>query len=110
MTIEPMTQKRSKITGLTEIDTLSHLDEEWIVPCEMGLTLVACQGGNPAEFLLWITPCSCCARVRPRLCCKPCLDEIQADRVDVFCVRCKAAYLPASTAIRQIDPLNRSRL
>jgi hypothetical protein len=96
----------------TTIEALAigHLDEDWAVPCEVGRKLVTCRGENPAEFVLWITPCSCCARVRPRLSCKPCLDDILGDQVDVCCQGCNAAYLPASTAIRLIEPLNRSNL
>ena len=58
--------------------SLTHLDEDWDVPCEVGggrADTISCGGENPAVFILW--PAACCpAKVAPILSCKRCLDEI----------------------------------
>lgn len=90
---------------------IEHLDQDWAVPCQMGRDApdsdaIGCGGHNPAAFVVW--PVECCAhKTRPALACKPCLDELLNDPLGVSCAWCGTSFMPGSTALRLIEPLNR---
>jgi hypothetical protein len=97
--------------------SLTHLDEDWAVPCERGaradeaaVTGLAwaqdetnCGGSNAAEWVVWLA-CGC-APVYV-LYCSPCLDFLRA-YPRVTCAVCETTFQPSSTAYRLIEPLNR---
>jgi len=104
----------SRLDVVPEALEIVHLDEDWDVPCEAGrdvpdgLGVITCRGANPASFVMWTTVCCPKEAERgPVLICKQCLDEALGDPWGIRCAWCNHEFLPSSTAIRLIEPLNR---
>lgn len=87
--------------------SLTHLDEDWAVPCDFGGKIKRegdpwpCE--NAAEWIAWTTRC-CPARTAVILLC-------EAHRADVlespgFCHHCDEDFNPGSLGFRLIEPLN----
>lgn len=96
---------------------IEHLDEAWAVPCErMARSMVSydggrtwlsgddhCGGQNPAEWILYPT-CPCPPNAV--LYCTSCRDTVLG-YLQVSCDSCGEIWMPASRAVRLIEPLNR---
>lgn len=84
-----------------------HLDEDWAVPCEVGVKLKRSNGevcDRAAEWIAWSVTC-CPDRYGSILLCETHRASI-AVRVMV-CAFCREPFLPGITGFRLIEPLNR---
>lgn len=86
---------------------IEHLDQDWAVPCDAKLFIPeTCAGRNPAEFIVRLIAC-CPKRVgMTGLWCATCLD-VQRALPKCNCNFCGREFIPASAAIREVQPLNR---
>ena len=84
--------------------SLTHLDEDWVVPCERAARAnvrTHCGGENPAAWVLWIV-CGCTNFV---LYCTACKDAVLGMRA-LRCPSC-GRITPPAAFYRLIEPLNR---
>jgi hypothetical protein len=88
----------------TGLEIITHLDEDWAVPCGRNLH----KGDEPAEWIAWAV--KCCERMRPYvLWCEPCREDAvqRMASYDRYCPHCARLFAPALTVVRLVEPLNR---
>jgi len=88
-------------TSVVDLETwfqLGDLDEDWAVPC-------ATEHADPTRAD-WIVTWSCTCPPASVVLCTGCKDGVMG-AANIVCGDCNTCFVPGSTAIRLIEPLNR---
>jgi hypothetical protein len=85
--------------------SLTHLDEDWAVPCEfLPRGQGGCGGDAGAEWIAHWLPC--CPERAATFWCDRCLTAILAAGF-LGCGHCNREYVPPRSGLTTIEPLNR---
>jgi predicted Rossmann-fold nucleotide-binding protein len=84
--------------ALVDLGAAEHLDEDWALPCET--SHAETQQGE------WIVTWSCACPPPSVVLCTGCKDGVMA-APNIVCDDCHVMFVPGSTSVRLIEPLNR---
>ena len=83
-----------------EFTELTHLDEDWAIPCEMKWEPCL----NEAKWVMFRSPC-CAEKPKAGFACEPCKERRLLNQISVECPFCGHVWPDSASAYTRIEPL-----